>query len=372
MVEYLVCNVITYLPCSDLCGVRRLWSVLTLIPKHRIPVTLLTGSLGSGKTTLLNSMLRQPGQPRTLVLINEYGDIPVDNDLVAFSPDDAVVETLTGCLCCAVRGDLAKTLRTAPHRFARDGMPWFDRVVIETTGIADPAPVLATLLDDTVIATQYRLERTIVTVDAVNGLSTLEREPEALRQLAVADQLGLTKVDLAAAADLDALRCRLISINPAPIFSARHGALEEPAWHRLLAPVTDMRFQPLKWLSAEGAGQSVRLSPQLPQPHGVQAISFDYDQPVHGPALGRWLDALLDFRGPDLLRIKGLVHLKETGLPMVIHGVQHVFHPPVLLPEWLLEDRRTRMVFITRNLDSVDLRQSLDDFNRQYETGVLA
>ncbi|MBM4228936.1 MAG: GTP-binding protein [Gammaproteobacteria bacterium] len=220
-----------------------------MIPKDRIPVTLLTGYLGSGKTTLLNGLLRQPGQPRTLVLINEYGDIPVDNDLVVFSPDSAVVETLTGCLCCAVRGDLAKTLRSAPQRFARNGKPWFERVVIETTGIADPAPVLATLLDDTLIATRYRLERTLVAVDAVNGLSTLAREPEAGRQLAIADQVVLTKADLASDEDLESLRRRVDSINPVPVFVARYGALTEPEWCRLLAPVADVRLQPLKWLS---------------------------------------------------------------------------------------------------------------------------
>ena len=167
---------------------------------RRLPVSVLTGFLGSGKTTVLNHLIQQPALSRTLVLINEFGKIGLDHDLVTHCTDDVVIEMSSGCLCCTIRGDLAKTLREAPGRFACGGEQWFDRVVIETTGLADPAPVLLTLMTDPVVARRYRLDGVIATVDAVNGGNTLDRQIESVKQTAVADRLLLTKADLA---DLD-------------------------------------------------------------------------------------------------------------------------------------------------------------------------
>ena len=170
---------------------------------QRLPVSVLTGFLGSGKTTVLNYLIQQPALSRTLVLINEFGEIGIDHDLVTHSKDDVVIEMSSGCLCCTIRGDLAKTLREAPGRFARGGELWFDRVVIETTGLADPAPILHTLMTEPAVARRYRLDGVIATVDAVNGGDTLDRQIESVKQAAVADRLLVTKTDLV---DDDVLR----------------------------------------------------------------------------------------------------------------------------------------------------------------------
>ena len=184
-------------------------------PSQRLPVSVLTGFLGSGKTTVLNYLIQQPALSRTLVLINEFGEIGLDHDLVAHSKDDVVIEMSSGCLCCTIRGDLAKTLREAPGRFARGGEPWFDRVVIETTGLADPAPILHTLMTEPAVARRYRLDGVIATVDAVNGGDTLDRQVESVKQAAVADRLLLTKTDLVDRDVLRRLQDRLGGLNPA-------------------------------------------------------------------------------------------------------------------------------------------------------------
>ncbi|TYC86701.1 GTP-binding protein [Novosphingobium sp. BW1] len=195
-----------------------------------IPVSVLTGFLGSGKTTTLNALVRSPEMARARVIINELGEVGLDHDLVAQGHEEVKVEMIGGCLCCAIRGDLLATLRDAPWRFAREGRCWFDRVVIETTGLADPAPILHTLMRDHTLETIYRLDSVIVTVDAVNGAATLNRQEEAVKQAAIADRILLTKTDLVGVPEREALTGWLRSLNPAaPILAVQHGAVAASA-----------------------------------------------------------------------------------------------------------------------------------------------
>jgi len=372
----------------------------SLDPDQRIPIIILTGFLGSGKTTFLNALMQHSEQPKTLILMNEYGEVSIDHDLVAFNREEVAMETLSGCVCCTIRSDLAQTLSTAPHRFSRAGKVWFERVIIETTGLADPAPLIKTLLDDPGIARRYRLDCVLTTIDAVNAMDTLARRLEAVRQVAVADVLLLTKTDLASQSDVERLNAALDRLNPsAARLQIHHGAMDPVRFATLLASVPRVREDPDAWLdpglfapalshAQAGAPRFVpadidtlppnRLSPPVhlmnrspvsavADVHGyagdVIACCFTLETPVHGAALDAWLDSLLLFRGPDLLRVKGIIHIAEIGRPMVIHGVQHVFHPPMLLARWPSEDRRSRFVFITRGISAEELRETLRFFN---------
>ncbi|MCC5793281.1 MAG: GTP-binding protein [Chromatiales bacterium] len=339
-------------------------------PGDLIPVSLLTGFLGSGKTTLLNKLLRQPGLQRTLVLINEFGEIGLDHALVSHSSEDVVVEMASGCLCCTIRGDLARTLREAPSRFSRNGRCWFDRVIIETTGLADPAPILHTLMTEASVTHRYRLDAVFTTVDAVNGLDTLDRHNEAVRQAAIADHLLLTKSDIADKETLDSLERRLESLNPAaPRTSVINGHMD--AWVLLNSGLydPDTRMPDVaRWLGAEdhehrhshghghghGHGHDVNR-----HSHDIRALSIRIEKPIRGVTLDLWLETLLSFRGPDFLRIKGLINLVELKAPIVIHGVQHIFHPPIVLEEWPDDDQTSRIVFITRGIEESLLRNTL-------------
>ncbi len=344
---------------------------------RRLPVSVLTGFLGSGKTTVLNYLIQQPALSRTLVLINEFGEIGLDHDLVTHSKDEVVIEMSSGCLCCTIRGDLAKTLREAPGRFARGGELWFDRVVIETTGLADPAPILHTLMTDSAVARRYRLDGVIATVDAVNGGDTLDRQIESVKQAAVADRLLLTKADLA---DLDVLRRlqqRLRALNPAaPQIIAENGTVDPILLFDagLYDPKTkspDVQ----NWLKAEayaephdhehgtaGHGDTHQHNDVNRHDAHIKALCLTIDDPIRGDALDAWLEVLLLFRGADFLRVKGIINVAELDGPVVIHGVQHIFHPPVLLKEWPSKDRRSRIVFITRDIDESILRDTLRMF----------
>lgn len=334
-----------------------------------IPVTVLTGFLGSGKTTVLNQLLSDRELKDTLILINEFGDVGIDHDLVALLADDAVVELASGCLCCTIRGDLARTLNNAPWRYARNGRAWFRRVVIETTGIADPLPILQTLLGDPAIAQRYQLDRVVTVVDALHGLENLERQEEARRQVAVADLLLISKTDAADADTARRLMEQLAAINPgAPHELSHHGRIEAGA---LLAPAPSLsgRLAALEAWPVEGHDHThdERHSHDHghdPNRHGdnIRAVSLTFETPIPGPLLDRWLEALLLLRGPDILRVKGIINLAETDRPMVIHGVQHRFEAPILLADWPSADRRTRLVFITRDLDAATLERSLTPF----------
>lgn len=344
------------------------------MPKSIIPITLLTGFLGSGKTTLLNRLVRQPGMNRVLVVINEFGEIGLDHQLFSATDDTELVALDSGCLCCTIRGDLARTLRDAPWRFSREGRRQFDRLVIETTGLADPAPILHTLMTDPKIVRQYRLDGIVTTVDAVHGTDTLDHHPEAVKQAAVADLLLITKPDLAEKPVLDALEARLQAINPgARRQTVPHGEIEATSltgWGLMEADGQRPNLE--RWLNAyveppamngltfsasssTGGGSPLSFGETDtgdPNRHDdrIRAHCFTLDEPIDLDRFETWLELMLALMGENMLRIKGILNIAGRDRPTVIHGVQHIFHPPVELDAWPDEDHRSRLVFITRDI----------------------
>lgn len=339
-------------------------------PFSLIPVTLLTGFLGSGKTTVLNHVLKEPGMAATAVIVNEFGEIGVDHLLVERSSEDVVLLN-SGCLCCTVRGDIVDTLTNLFVDRVKGKVPYFTRVAIETTGLADPAPILHTLMTDPIVAARYMLDGVVTTVDAVNGSSTLDRQPEAVKQAAVADRLLLTKTDLTDLESRQAVEARLKSLNPsAPIVPVANGAIDPVRLFNIgfYDPATksvDVR----RWLREEAfeAGHADEHEHEHADVNRhddrIRAFCITRERPISWAALSAWLDGLATMRGDDLLRLKAIVALSERpDQPVVLHGVQHLFHPPVLLPQWPSEDRRTRMVFITRDLPREAIETTLAAF----------
>jgi len=344
-----------------------------------IPVSLLTGFLGSGKTTLLNHLITQPEMKDTLVIINEFGEIGLDHLLVAHSQEDTVVEMSSGCLCCTIRGDLKKTLKDITWRFAEGGQRKFNRVMIETTGLASPIPILHTLMTDPFIAQRYRLDGVITTVDAVNGMATLDNHIEAVQQAAVADRLLLTKSDLAPAADLDVLRQRLHALNPAAAqLTPRQGEIAAGLLLDAgLFKAGEKTPDVARWLNEEAFAEAPAHDHHHHHGHAhhghhdhdvnrhddhIRAFCFTFDAPIEPDLFDEWLSLLVGFKGPNILRIKGILNLKGQERPTVIHGVQHIFHPTVTLPQWPSEDRRSRIVFITRDIERATIARSFDAF----------
>lgn len=325
-----------------------------------IPVSVLTGFLGSGKTTLLARLLRDPALGRTAVIMNEFGAVGLDHDLIETS-DESFVQLTTGCLCCHVRSDLVLTLGDLAARRAAGSLPAFERVVIETTGLADPAPILHALMSDRDLTEVYMLDGVITTVDAVNGMATLARQRVSLRQAAVADRLVLTKTDLAEA-QADALRARLAGLNPAAKLTAvvqgeiAASDLLDCGGYALAGKHPEVEA----WLARAGAGEHAGHAhdgdPEMPA-----AVAIVREQPLHAATLSLLLTALAENCGADLLRMKGIVHVLEAPeRPAVIHGVQHLYHAPVWLDRWPSADRRTRMVFIGYGLRESWLRGLID------------
>jgi G3E family GTPase len=337
-----------------------------------LPVSVITGFLGSGKTTLLAKLLKHRAAGQVAVIVNEFGEIGLDHDLIR-SSDETVVELNNGCLCCTVQSDLAATMRGLFIRRAKGEIPSFSRVIIETTGLADPAPILHTLMADRMLEHYFRLDGIITVVDGVTGDRTLEAQPEAVKQAAVADRIVISKADLCEAGALGPLRSRLCALNPsAPILEAVQGDIDPSAI--LEAGLYDpSRKSPdvQRWLREESYRTNAHGRHHHHGQHGghdvnrhddrIQAFCVRRKEPIGGAALSFFLTLLTSQRGEDLLRVKGILNIAETpDTPMVIHGVQHLFHPPVTLDAWPSEVRDTRLVFITRDLPKSQIEHLLD------------
>ena len=333
-------------------------------PGNRIPVSILTGFLGAGKSTLLNRILKDPQTTDTAVIINEFGEVGIDNLLVE-SSGDTLVQLSNGCLCCTVRGELVDTLAAMMDHIQTGRLKPVRRVVIETTGLADPGPVMQSVMGHPVIAQSFELDGVVTVVDAVNGLSTLERHGEAVKQVAVADRLVLSKIPMADAATLQALRIRLEELNPRA--SVIDGDTPEAAASAILAnglydPATKIADVD-RWLRDEvardvhGHGHHHHGSHDHHHDvnrHGddIRSFSIVHDRPIDPMAIEMFVDLLRSAHGEKLLRMKAVVALSDDPeRPLVLHGVQNIFHPPQRLKAWPQgADRRTRMVLITQNL----------------------
>ena len=332
----------------------------------RIPVTLITGFLGSGKTTLISKLVKHPEMNRVAVVINEIGEIGIDHDLVTLSSENISL-LANGCICCSVRTDMQETLRELFSQRRAGLMIDFDRVIIETTGLADPAPVIQTLVSDTLLAAQFRLDAVVTLIDAVNGLGLLDHQAEAIKQIALADRLFVTKGDLVDATKLVELQERLEDINPqAAIALLNHGELEPSLLMNIGLASARASAATLTFLGEQYLGKSHlssrarldgtngarrRVSPHDP---AITTVSLRFEAPFSWTSFSSALDLLATLRGPDLLRVKGIVNV--DGQAVVVQGVQHIFHPPVTLDRWPSTDQNTRLVFITRNITAESIR----------------
>jgi G3E family GTPase len=318
-------------------------------------VTVITGFLGSGKTTLISNLVKHPSMNRVAVVINEMGEIGIDHDLVSLSSENMTL-LANGCICCSVRTDMQETLRELFAKRQVGDVFDFDRVIIETTGLADPAPILQTLVSDTLLEARYRLDGLITLVDAVNAHDQLLTQDEAQKQVALADRLLITKTDLSTQDLLDQLQLELKRINPnADCLNVLNGQANPADLMGLGLGSSRLNAQTFQFIQgidllAESPQGGSYLGATLPRPHSsIKTLSLRFQVPFTWESFSSALELLAKLRGPDLLRVKGILNVQ--GEPLVIQGVQHIFHNPVKLEHWPSEDLDTRLVFITRNID---------------------
>jgi len=341
-----------------------------------IPLSVLTGFLGSGKTTLLNALLKHPDMSETAVIINEFGEIGLDHLLVETADED-IMEMSSGCLCCTIRGDLINTLNDLLERRDAGDIKRFERVVIETTGLADPAPVLHTIMNHPYLVVRYRLESVVTVVDAVNGMATLDAHAEAVKQAAVADRLVISKTDLPAGGDgADALIGRLRTLNPsARVLDVQKGEAVPPRlFDAGLYDVDTKSPDVARWLGEEAYGDDHHHHHDVNRHDDhIQAFCVSADDAISMNGFNLFMELLQSYHGANLLRVKGIVKLEEQPeRPVVIHGVQHIWHPPVELDAWPDSDKRTRLVFITRDIQRAEIEGLLKAFTEQLSLDASA
>lgn len=362
-----------------------------------LPVSVLTGFLGSGKTTLLNSLLKDPLLANACVVINEFGEVGIDHLLVERA-DENIVELSSGCLCCTIRGDLIDTLNSLLDRRAAGSIKSFDRIVIETTGLADPAPVLHALMRDERLVTRLRLEGVITVVDGFNGSATLDAHAEAVKQVAVADRIVLTKLDLlegkAGEDALFAIIGRLRKLNPsARLLTTHRGeATAERLFNTGLFDATKKSMDVQNWLSIEQVERAERSKHAQQHSHQhdehghghhhhdvsrhdahIRSFAFRDSRPISPQGLELFLELLTSYHGPNMLRMKGVILMADDpSRPLAVHGVQHVLHPPVRLSAWPDGQPETRLVFIVKDIEKSAIEGLFKAFTDQIEGGGAA
>lgn len=329
----------------------------------RTPVSVIAGFLGSGKTTLLNALLQHPGMRGAAVIINEFGEIGLDHLLIA-TPSENTVLLSSGCLCCTMRGELVDTLADLYLKRRDRAIPHFDRVVVETTGLADPVPIIQTVVTDPDLASLFRLDSVVTLVDGVNGVTQLDQYPESVKQAAVADRLVISKTDLAQPDVIEALRQRLARINPgARMFTAVRGTV---APHELFGAALEDTHAASRdvasWLRVDAfAHAETHHDHRAPDVNRhddhIRAFCLYHEEPVSAAGLMMWLSMLGTLRGANLLRVKGLLNVE--GRPVAVHAVQSLIHEPITLDAWPDEERRSRLVFITRDMERSAVEKTL-------------
>ena len=344
---------------------------------RKFPVSLITGFLGSGKTTVINHLLAAPEMARTAVLVNEFGQISIDGDLIARS-DETVVELKNGCVCCSLNQDLGETLHDFLRKRRSGEMPLFEKILIETTGLANAGPIARVIMEDPLIRDDFVLDRIVTTVDSVHGVTNLNLHAESVEQVAVADRLILTKLDRVETEEfpenLSTLRARLRNLNPsAPLIEGKRGVVDVTALFDIDPTGEMVRFaDPSRWASASrtpahhhSAGENRDGAVGIDvhrHDHHIGSFCIVRDRPVPPGLLENFLAALAEEAGPNLLRVKGLVNVAgHPETPAVVQGVQQVFDDTAWLPEWPSGDRRTRLVFIGWMLDEGGIRRMLDE-----------
>ena len=338
-----------------------------------VPVSIITGFLGSGKTTLLNRMLQGEGLANSLVIINEFGEVGIDHLLVSI-PNENMRLLSNGCLCCEVRGDLVETLADAARQRAAGSIPAFDRVIVETTGLADPVPLVQTVVSDRDVSPSYRLDSVITMVDAVNAMSQIDQQPESVKQIAVSDLLLISKSDIAVAGQVESVKERVRGINGSvEVLEVKHGDVdprllfgrgavsEETSGSRLerwLGHAATCTLDHHEHCGHENPHDRENERAAARHDDRVQTFSIVLDTPATMRSFTVWLTMLASFRGVNLLRVKGIVNVE--GRPLVINAVQSILHEPIELKHWPSEDYRTRIVFIVRELDRGDLEKTVE------------
>ena len=351
-----------------------------------IPVSVLTGFLGAGKTSLLNGMLKQPLLSNACVVINEFGDVGIDHLLVE-KTDENIIELSSGCLCCTIRGDLIDTLHNLLERRRAGSIKAFDRIVIETTGLADPAPVLHVLMRDELLLQRLKLEGVITVVDGFNGMATLDAHAEAVKQVAVADRIVLSKLDLLEGKEgedmLFAIIARMRKLNPsARLLTTHRGeATAERLFNTGLYDAGKKSTDVQGWLAIEAVERDEKAKHHQGHHHHdvnrhdrhIRSFALRDTRPISPQGLELFLELLTTYHGPNLLRMKGILLMADDpARPMVIHGVQHVLHPPVRLAGWPDNARETRLVFIVKDIEKAAIEGLFKAFTDQIEGGGAA